>query len=211
MAPDPDSPIRHFRPILRLSRVNRPGLHKRMVGHKTIRSWGGHFAADLAQTGLPNLPKEILANRNRQFFCAKQANFAQTGHTGRRAELCVAALQADSLSTCCEWEKRDRANKSFVILYKTGFIALSRFYHSQHVHTKNPPAVPRHTAPPGAVCGLFAQSLSVLRKKLPVSICQNFLWPVCIRFAAKCPHQLRIVLWPTIRLRIAQPRPIHSW
>ena len=31
--------------------------------------------------------------------------------------------------------------------------------------SKNPPAVPRHTAPPGAVCGLFAQNLSVLRKR----------------------------------------------
>ena len=157
---------------------------------------------------LAKLAKGNFGKSKQAIFCAKQANFAQTGHTGRRAELCVAALQADSLSTCCEWQKRDRTNKSFVILYKTGFIALSRFCHSQHVHTKNPPAVPRHIAPPGAVCGLFAQNLSVLRKKLPVSICQNLLWPVCTRFAAKCPHQLRIVLWPTIRLRIAQPRPI---
>ena len=66
---------------------------------------------------------------------------------------------------------------------------------------QEPPAVSRHTAPPGAVCGLFAQDLSVLRQKLPISICQSFFWPVCARFAAECSPPLEA---------LRSPRPLRS-
>ena len=48
--------------------------------------------------------------------------FAQTGHTRRRAELCAAALQADSLGTRCERQKRHRVMKP--VLYKMTSICL---------------------------------------------------------------------------------------
>ena len=51
---------------------------------------------------------------------------------------------------------------------------------------------PRHTVPSGAVCGLFAQNLPVLRNKLAAFIYQNFIWPACAKFAAECPPQFLV-------------------
>ena len=103
MAPDPNSPIRHSGPILRLSRVNRLGLRKCMVGYITTKLRRA-FAANLAQTGQRKFWQIATGN-----FVSKADFFAQTGHTRRRAELCAAALQADSLGTRCERQKRHRA------------------------------------------------------------------------------------------------------
>ena len=176
-------------PIHRLSRVNWPGLRKRMVRHRTIRSWGEHFAPIFfTQTG------------QRQFwqietgdFCAKQTNFAQTGHTQCRAELCVAALQADSLSTCCEWQKRDRAMKPVLYKMTNDKIALSRFCHSQQVLKESACSAATHNSARRRVWHVCAKFV-FFGQKMSISICQNFLWPVCARFAAECPPQLRIVL-----------------
>ena len=172
------------------------------------------------------IPPQILRKQTKgnfgkskqAIFFAKYTNFAQADHTRRRTELCVAALQADSLSTCCEWKKQGdetcwnltgRWNLFRIKLQMTNSPCHVSATHSRC--SKNPPAVPRHTTPPGAVCGLFAQNLSVLRKKLPISICQNFLWPVCERFAAECPPQLRIVLYVTIRLRNPGRFTLDKW
>ena len=80
-----------------------------------------------------------------------------------------------------------------VILYKTGFITLSRFCRSQQVPKEFAYSAATHSSAPRRVWPVRAK-LSVLRIKLAVSICQNFLWPVCASFAAKCPPQLRKVM-----------------
>ena len=97
-------------------------------------------------------------------FCAKQTNFAQTGHTRRRAGLCVAASQAYSLSTCCEWQKRDRAKLSFVILYRTGFIAQSRFCHSQHVLKESACSAATHRSARRRVWPVYAKFVCFAQK-----------------------------------------------
>ena len=72
MAPDPNSPIRHFRADSPF--INRPGLRKRMVAYRTIRSWGGHSAANLAQTGQRKFWQIEIGNflRKTDKFCANR-------------------------------------------------------------------------------------------------------------------------------------------
>ena len=140
-------------PILRLSRVNRPGLRKLWSATELYEVEEGIPPQILRKQAKGNFGKSKQAT-----FCAKQTNFAQTGHTRRRAELCVVALQVDSLSTCCECQKRDRAKLSFVILYKTGFIALSRFCHSQQVLKESACSAATHNS------------------------ARRRVWPVCAKF-----------------------------
>ena len=164
-----------------------------MVRYRTIRSWGVHSAANLAQTGQRKFWQIEIGNflRKTGKFCANRPHTAPGG-----ARQCRRILRAPAVSS------RNVTGRICHLLFYTKQVSSPCHVSATHsMCSKNPPAVPRHTAPPGAVCGLFAQNLSVLRQKLPVSICQNFLWPVCAWFAAKCPPQLRIVLWPTIRLR----------
>ena len=71
----------------------------------------------LAQTGQRKFWQIETGN-----FVRKTENFVQTGHTRRRAEQCAAALQANSLGTCCERQKRDRVMKP--VLYKMTSICL---------------------------------------------------------------------------------------
>ena len=191
-------------PILRLSRVNRPGFRKRMVGHRTTRSWGGHFAAFFCA----NRPKEILANLNRQFFAQnRQILRKQATHGAGRS--CVSRhfrriLWAHAVSGrnvtgrwnlfCIKWQMTNSP------------------CHVSATHSrcsKNPPAVPRHTIPPGAVYGLLAQNLSVLRKKLPTSICKKIPL-VCLRkICGGMPSSTSYSF--VADHTFAQPRPIHSW
>ena len=102
-------------PILRLSRVNRPNanckLSKRMpYGRpqnytKLRRAFRRNFFAQTSQR------KFWQIETGNFFFRKTQILRKQATHGAGRS--CVAALQVDSLSTCCEWQKRDRANLSF--------------------------------------------------------------------------------------------------
>ena len=117
MAPDQNSTIRHFRadsPFIKSESAGVAQMYGRLQNYTKLRR-------AFRCKSCANRPKEILANRNRQ-FCAQNRFFAQTGHTRRRAELCVAALHADSLGTCCERQKRHRVMKP--VLYKMTRICL---------------------------------------------------------------------------------------
>ena len=154
-----------------------------------------------------NRPKEILANRNRQFFCAKQTNFAQTGHTRRRAEMCVAALQADSLSTSVSG--RNVTGRICHLSFYTKQVSSPCHVSATHSRcSKNPPAVPRHTTPPGAVCGLFAQNLYILRKKI---VCFNLAKFPLACLCKICGGMPSSTSYSSVADHtFAQPRPIHS-
>ena len=87
MAPDPKSPIRHFEADSPFSKSKSAWV---------VQTYGRLQNLTEVEEGiLPQiLRKQAKGNfgKSKQAtFCAKQANFAQTGHTPRRAELCVAA------------------------------------------------------------------------------------------------------------------------
>ena len=202
MAPDPNSPIRHFRadsPFIKSESDWVAQTYGRLQNCTKLRR-------AFLRKSCANRPKEILANRNRH-LCVKQTNFVQIGHTWRRAELCVAALQADFLSTCFEWQKRDRANLSFAILYKTGFIAQSRFCHSQHVLKESACSAATHSSAPRRVWPVCAKFVCFAQKiacfdlpKYPLACLRKICggMPSSTSYSSVADHTF------------AQPRPIHS-
>ena len=206
MAPDPNSPIRHFRadsPFNKSESAWVAQTYGRLQNYtKLRRAFRRKSCNQRNQTGQRKSWQIEIGN-----FCAKQTNLAETGHTRRRAELClcVAALQADSLSTCCEWQKRDRTNLS---LYKKKQVSSPCHVSATHsMCSKNPPAVPRHTTLPGAVCGRYEQNLSALRKKL-FRFAKNsfglFVQQICGEMPSSTSYN------SVADHMFAQPKPIHS-
>ena len=119
MAPDPNSPIRHFRADSPFSKSESAGV---VQMYDRLHNFTKQMRAFRLKS-CASRPKKSFGKSQQAILCAKQIFFAQTGHTRRRAELCGAALQADSLGTCCERQKRHRVMKP--VLYKMTSICLS--------------------------------------------------------------------------------------
>ena len=155
-----------------------------------------------------NRPKEILANRNRQFFAQNRQFLPKHGHTRRRAELSIAALQADSLSTCCEWQKRDRAMKPVLYKMTNDKFALSRFCHSQQVLNESACSAATHNSARRRVWPVCAKFVCFTQKnaycdlpKFPLACLRKICggMPSSTSYSSVSDHTF------------ARPRPIRSW
>ena len=143
-------------PILRLSRMNRPGLRRaygRLQNYTQLRR-------AFRRKSCANTPKEILGKSEIGNFLRKTDKFLRKQVTHGAGRSCVSRHCRRIL-----WAPTVTGRNV------TGRICHLSFYTKQvsspcHVSathsmcSKNPPAVPRHTAPPGArvwpVCAKFA-------------------------------------------------------
>ena len=125
MAPDLMSPIRHFQADSRFNKNKSASVVQRMVGYRILQAtgWEGHSATYFTQVDQRMCPgKKIvqkISSQIRKKFEWRPAHTTPGGAVcrGGRQILWAPAVsgrnvtgrQADTLSTCCERQKRDRA------------------------------------------------------------------------------------------------------
>ena len=212
MAPDPNSPIRHFRadsPFIKSESAWVAQTYRRLQNYTKLRR-------AFHRKSCANRPKEILANRNRQFFLRKTDKFcANRPHTAPGGVVCRGT--AGGFFEHLLWVAETWQGEFFICYFiRNRFhrpvrfqqVSSPCFFHSQHVLKES-------------ACSAAAHS-SVRRR----------VWSVCAKFVyfAKKIACFDLPKFPLACLRkicggmpsstsyssvaddsFAQPRPIHSW